>query len=601
MKATSSFLRTVRTLLPTLLLPVTWTPFAQAVNYHWNLPGGGEFSDTANWDETPGTGTHRYFSNNASGTIEFTGNATMTGLYFHNTSGTLILDLGDHALNTSNTLDIGNDSGSNNNHVTLQGGAEGSFSRFIMRGSDNTIILNQTQLSGSNQYLRIQGTGGNNTLRLENGASLSFSAAASSEIGRGANTHNNQVIITGTGSELNFVGGSNRFSIGQAGSSGNVLRVEEGGRFVGTSSQTVVGYSGATNNRLEIDGEGSTAQTRTLLIGSTNVPDTSIPSTGNVVSVTDGGQLTVSNGTLQVGGSNAGSINNRLEIDGGRVIADEVNLGEFAAQNTIQVLNNGSLQVGAALRIHNGTLEVDQGTITTNQFQVDANASVDFRSGTIASQSGNVQGTFQIGDGTDGTAVYRLTNASQAHNFTQGLTLSSNARLEGLGTLNAAVQTSTDAVVAVGYETGSSKTFGVLTIDQSGSGSWDNDGVTLIMGIGDLSTGSLEAGTHYDLLSFGSGYTFDAGGAILVDLTYYQALSSGSEEFRILAWENFSGDWENIAVSFSGVTSDLSYQFQADGLYITAVPEPETLALLLSLPLLATVVYLRRNRHIIQE
>lgn len=570
----TKLLGTVCTALTTLL----FLPFQAGAQTSWNQPGGGNWQTPGNWTNgIPVSGGAVTFTNNAEGIIDFTGNGTTANLTFGNTNaGQLVLDLNGHRL-TSTAIRVGNTTTSPNN-VTFQDGNV-TFQSFVMEGVGNQVVMSGVDFlsTATTRYLRIDG--GDNTLTIQDGATVTVTNNNESRVGGSGSTGNNQLIVSGVGSQLSFLNG-NRFSVGRSEDGGNLLRIENGGHLLSTLDATNVGYS-SHNNRLEIDGEGSTAQISALWIGGDGGSATS-GDMGNIVRITNSGLLTTT-GVLEVGGNPASAGGNRLEVSSGGLLQanSEVRLGrqqnDVVPNNVIQLTDGGRMIVNTTMRVYKGTLEIDGGSLRANTFTVDnhANTILDFRSGLISANTANVQRPFQVGDGlSEETAVYRMTSGTHA---IPSMTLQSNARLEGIGTLAGAVTTTAGAVVAVGWENEGEKTFGVLTINHGSSSNWDNEGVQIVLGIGDLSGETLQAGTHYDQLLFGSNYTFLAGGEIVLDLSHYQAFTSLTEQVKVLGWQNFSGNWENIVVSFSEPVSDLVYAFQADGLYISAIPEPHSL------------------------
>lgn len=576
---------------------------------NWNVAGGGEFTTSANWNAAfvPGSADIANFGNNATGTITFANDITVTELTFNNTAGSLLLDLTGRRLASSAWIRIGQNATPNT--VTFQGGKV-DFQRLYFSGSGNALTINGSEFKNDGtQYLRVTGSG--NTLLITNGGSLTMiSGSQESYIGADTNTVNqggNAIIVSGLGSKLQLY---SEFSVGRSTSSesshGNLLRIEAGATGSNTGILNI-GHRASTNNRLEIHGAGSSfVNTGNLWIGGSRTQEAN---TANTAKVEAGGTLEVQ-GSIYVGGASTGSSSNRLEIDNGAVTAtNTIYIGYASANNVIDVQNGGSLsstgdiqigrattassnntltvgtnataQTAATLSVSRGKLEIKGGHVSADTLSIvsgdAATASIDFSTGILAANSASVTktGALVIGDGiSPGAATYRLTSQAGTHTIANGINLASNGRIEGAGTLNSSVTTTAGASVSVG----DGADFGILNINSH----WNNTGVSLTLGIGDLTGGIATAGDNFDQLLFGNGFTFTAGGNVVLDLAHFQvSLATPPEEFRVLGWSAYAGSLDDIAVSFTHDPSYLSYRFDVDGLYVSVVPEPSGLLLLL--------------------
>lgn len=66
--------------------------------------------------------------------------------------------------------------------------------------------------------------------------------------------------------------------------------------------------------------------------------------------------------------------------------------------------------------------------------------------------------------------------------------------------------------------------------------------------------------------------------------------------FQVLQWNSLFGSSGDFDVQFTQATDFLSYNFQANGLYLTAIPEPRMFAGVVGLLVLAARLLRRRQR-----
>lgn len=531
--------------------------------YNWT-GSGNDFNDTDNWDGTPNfTVTNTYVFNTALGakTIELSGDVQNASLQFNSGySGDVTIDLKTFALNMNGFVFLRSQQGTAlaPEKVTFKGGSQTSFYAISVEGNMD-VTLDGIDFTSTNpaNFFRMGGassTVGNSTVRLVNGAKVSLAGTQVTYIGNGTQ-ENNLFVVNGAGTSLNAGGFDNAlaFSVGTGNSKGNEFRVENGGTFVGLGQNQIGNGNNASGNKLTVTGSGSNAALQNTYIGTSN---SAWQSKNNQIEVKNQGVLT-NKGFLQVGGAYVGSTENKLSVSGG-------------------------------------------GVVETEELRLQTGSEIEFKDGLIAVGKGTYNDAVTIGDGLTGTAVYRMTDVlDKTHTFNDALTLNSNARLEGVGTLNGIVYTNSGAVVSVGIHDGGVKTFGTLAIDATGGTDWDNSGVELIVSLGDLSSGVAVAGVNHDLLTFGSHYTLLTGGQVTVDLSNYILFDEESPfaDFKVVAWDAYSGDLNNIQVAFDGGSAlSLGYRLEGDGLYITAVPEPSTWVSMLGGVVLLIVLF--RNKKV---
>lgn len=511
----------------------------------WTESGGGEFTDAGNWSTVaaPGPGDTAVFSNNATGTISFASDVEVADLHFNNTSGALAFDLEGRTLTVATWFRLGDGGGPNN--VTFEGG-DFEFARIRNANNNgNTLIFDGTTLTGvgDTQYLRLRAS--NNTVTFQNGASYNINEAGQqTEIGASGGA-NNLLTVTGSNTSFDLMG---PLLIGLfANSDDNILRIENGASGSNTHVTNIGLRQGAEGNRLEVTGAGSSfINEAAVYIGGEHPTQGAV---NNVLRVANGGSFEVQD-DLWVGGVSSDATGNKLEVDGG----------------SVSITSGGALLVGT--------------NSTGNE--------VVFNSGLIEAGSANaiIGSAFEIGDGGADTAVYRLLDASGTHSFADGVTLNTNARLEGAGILDADVTLSGPGVqVSVGTD----DSFGVLEIKSN----WDNTNAEIILSIGDLSTDVATAGDNHDLLVLDG--AINAGGTLFIDLDEFTA-PSGMLTFPVVNWDIMFGQDTDFTVVFSEPSAFLSYQFENDGFYLTAIPEPRLFALLAGL-LAVSCAVLRRRRH----
>lgn len=537
----------------------------------------------------------------------------------NNQSNRLEVSGEDATLTHTNTIWIGGErdnEASTHNTLRVDNGGHVAGNIIHVGGRFNESEYNRLEVAGGTLSGRVNvGSFANhNTLEVSDGGSITTTEQFNVGVGTAGPTHN-LAVVTGDGSSIAV---TNSVVIGERlGANLNVLRVEDGGSFSSTGGMEV-GHRFATNSRLEVVGADSEAIIgANIWIGGSRSDE---PSTGNAVLVQDGGLLEGAN-SIFVGGSNSGSSSNRLDIDGGTVRTPNsyLEIGRNSGDNVLELTNGGVLEVGEELRfgsggaasnelnilsgssvvvsdsvdIQGGTLLVDGGSLSASSLSLlAADAAVTeilFPSGLIESTSASVAkgDAFVIGDPmAGGQAVYRLLGGT--HSYDDGITLQDNARIEGSGILDAGITLNGPGIE---LSVGSNGDFGILEINSN----WDNTQADIILSVGDLSAGTATPGEHYDYLDLNG--AVNAGGTILLDLEFLQLPASGELTFAVFQWNSVFGNTNDFDVLFSDPNSNLSYAFQSDGLYLTAIPEARGFALMAGLFAIVAALFVRSRQR----
>ena len=287
---------------------------------------------------------------------------------------------------------------------------------------------------------------------------------------------NNAVTVTGAGSVwsnstdlyVGVYGGGNTLTISNGGtvynsngyisdiSDANTVLVTGAGSVWSNSANLFVGDAGS-GNTLTITNDGA------VTVGGMLTISDAASSANNSVNIS-GGQLTVTNGAINVGHAGPGQLN----ISGGTVLAQQLlatnggitlNGGTLVSQST--TVNGQDFVIGDTgggatfvalggahtfqnnLDVRNGTLTFNGGAVAADQFYATNGASsvVNFNGGTLNTKATTVANgsPFTVGDGTN-AATLNLQGGT--HNFANGLVISAAAQARGAATINAAVSSS---------------------------------------------------------------------------------------------------------------------------------------------------------------
>jgi autotransporter family porin len=283
---------------------------------------------------------------------------------------------------------------------------------------------------------------------------------------------NSTITVTGSGSRLDVDGG---FTLGTV-SRDNKMSVTDGGQTIIVNGfATVGGGATATGNVLRVDGVGSLFQVSDLLqIGAGG------GSISNRLEITGGGVARSGSATAasRVGRS-AGDTDNQVLVDGGGSLwevtgAGGLVVGNGDSRNTLTARNGGEVRViggnmvigaasagvGNAVTVTSGSmavtnatgtaaLEVRRGTFTFNGGSVRADTLLAtnvtsvfvFNSGALHVAASIVSNgnAFTVGNGVEAAT---LDLGGGTHSFADGLSISANASLTGIGTIRGPVANS---------------------------------------------------------------------------------------------------------------------------------------------------------------
>jgi T5SS/PEP-CTERM-associated repeat protein len=390
-------------------------------------------------------------------------------------------------------------------------------------------------------FLVVGGGGAHDSVSIANGGALS---SGGGDVGRGCS-----VLVTGSGSiwsnsadlAMGLEGGSSSMTVINGGAVYNANANLSGGQF--GSAVLVSGPGSLWNN------------SGNLSIGE----NTSMP---NQLTVTDGGGVLASN--VYAGGNGNGI---QITVSGG-------------ALYVTNALGNGVLQlVGGTLALNGGTVTVDS-LVASNSTPYGApygtvlTSTVSFTSGTLNTKATLVSNNlvFAVGDGTDAAALNLVSGGSGFHSFANGLTISSNATLNGVGTIIGATTVNSGGMLAPGDGPGSitfsnnltlaaGSTFAV-TLNGTGAGQYDQ-----IIGLGPMSISN-------SVLRVSLGYTPSAGDS-------YTIISNFSDMAVLGTFVATDGLALPNGAEFQvdGTTFEIDYAANADGMDVmlmALIPEPST-------------------------
>ncbi len=467
--------------------------------------------------------------------------------------------------------------------TTRLGFATGSGANVTVSGNDTLWDVGGTQLT--------VGHNAGASLTITNGGHVT---AKILRVGHNSSAASNSVItVTGSGSRLDADGG---FTLGTV-SRDNKMSVTDGGQAVVVNGfATVGGGTTATGNVLRVDGAGSLFQVSDLLqIGAGG------GAVSNRLEITGSGVVRSGSATAasRVGRS-AGDTDNRVLVDGSGSLWEITGIGGLVvgngdSRNTLTAQNGGEVRViggnlvvgaapsavgnaatvsGGSLAVTNATgtaaLEVRRGAFTFDGGSVRADVLLatnvtgvfTFNSGALRVGSSIVSNgaVFTVGNGL-GAATLDLGGGT--HSFADGLSISTNAALTGVGTIGGAV--ANFGTVSPGNSAGSITFAGALTL---------TNGSVLAMEIGGRLAG------EYDQITVTNG-AFAAGGTLAVSLINSFTPANG-DVFHLLDFASAtstSGGFGSVSLpSLSGGLSWDTSQLLVTG-DLAVVPEPSALTL----------------------
>jgi T5SS/PEP-CTERM-associated repeat protein len=414
-------------------------------------------------------------------------------------------------------------------------------------------------------------TNSGDALLVESGGLLS---SGDGYIGFRVGANNNTAIVSGTGSVWSNNG---VLAIGYSGVGSQLIITNGGAVYNGTGY--VGGNPGSTGNTVLVTGSGSMWSTGDLyLLGERGK---------NQLMITMGG--TVYSGTTYVGGSSEGNstVSNRVLvsdpgsvwISGGSVI-----VGGYLPGEQLVVTNDGAMRVtnstdGGYLVVDRATFLLDGGTVTVDHLQaLNAYRSVvAFNGGVLNTKATAISNgsVFTVGNGTNAAALSLATGGLGFHSFANGLTISSNAMLNGIGTVIGGTTVNGGGVLAPGDGPGSITFSNNLTLaagsmfavalNGTGAGQYDQ-----ISALGTVSVSN-------SVLSVSLGYTPSAGDSFTIISNFGPSAVLGT-------FVDSQGDALTNGAEFpvDGTTFQIDYTANADGqdVILTAlIPEPSSLLL----------------------
>ncbi len=293
-------------------------------------------------------------------------------------------------LSSGNSLVISNGGTVFNNSGDI--GYGGGTSNNVLVSGSGSVWSNQSDL-----YVGYQGRG--NSLVISNGGTVFNKNGWISDYDT-----NNSVLVSGSGSVWNNRG---TLTFGQSGGSSNSLVISNGGAVV--NSFGYIGNSGNANSVLVSDNGSVWTNQCNLFVGYSG--------SGNSLTISNGGTVVSSNLYM---GFNPGSATNLVTLNGGNLIVANAS-------------GNGVLNAcGGTFTMNSGTATVDGFAATNGTSSV-----VNFNGGTMNTKSTTVNNgsTFTVGNGSSVATLNLASGSLGFHSFANGLTIFTNATLEGIGTV----------------------------------------------------------------------------------------------------------------------------------------------------------------------
>ncbi|NOX09477.1 MAG: VPLPA-CTERM sorting domain-containing protein [Gammaproteobacteria bacterium] len=494
----------------------------------------------------------------------------------------------------SSYLTVG-DSGASNSLAITTGGSVSNSYGYI--GYNAGAVNNNVSVDGAGSTwansinLTVGDSGASNSLAITTGGSVSNSYGY---IGYNTGADTNNVSVDGAGST--WVNSLN-LTVGYSGAS-NSLAITNGGSVSNTKG--IIGYqSGADNNNVSVDGLGSTWSNSSLAIGQAgnsgnllsisnggvvNVAGQVLVNTGNTLSIIDGGILTfgsltsagnvsLSNSFLAVTSEAPVALRGQTTLDAlSQITATGIgaelllggttnNGGSVMASNNGKVtLESGATMYNAITRVtDNGTVTVETGATLSGGFveAADAGSTIDVQSGAVIENA--IVQAFNGGNlNVDGNI-----NAGSVRIF-------NNGTLTGSGTINADLFNTYGGLIGPGNSPGTMNIIGDYIQD---------DWSTLMFELAGLTPGS-----EYDVFNVSG--TATLGGEL--DVQWYD-LGDGlfnaglGDSFDIFTADNFIGEFDllTLAILGEGLGWQLDYLIDEIGTtdvlrlsVVNAVPVP---------------------------
>lgn len=305
---------------------------------------------------------------------------------------------------------------------------------------------------------------------------------------------------------------------------------------------------------------------------------------GNTLNLTGAGTRlsTVYSAGFTIGsgnGSIAANSNNSITVSDGAVLQVGLfNVGSKGAGNHVTITGTGSQLriVGTGTNFH----------LTVGNANSDSTNRLAIVDGAIAEvarhQTRIVGGSLVVGRNSE----LRHIHATES----QSLVIGSKGALFGAGkivadTLEFTSISGTGGTGARVYVGETESDFGRLDFE----GEWKNADIQLLLQIGDISAGAVDA-VNYDLLNIAGQFVF--GGNLSIDLG--MANFGEIEEVQLISWNSSSGNQSDLTVTFLN-GSGAEYEIRDNGLYVQAIPEPSTVVLLTLLSVAGFMIIKRRK------
>jgi fibronectin-binding autotransporter adhesin len=474
---------------------------------------------------------------------------------------------------------------------------------------DNEVIISGTGSVWNNSgSLDTGDMSDNNQLIVTNGGTLYSVGGVVGDL----SSQNNMVLITGAGSVWN---NASNLTVGVANAGNNSLTIADGGAVYNTVGTLAIGTDSG-GSTVVVTGSGSVLNTGTLELDSDPGGNSMIVSNGGVVNSTSSGIGGNQNNSVLITGKgsvwNSGSlviegIDASLTIsDGALVQSYEARLQSGQSGSSVLVTGSGSTWdiQGSLDEVTENRCSVtvsNEGTVIAGDVNLDNSSSISisggglyitngldtgllqaagqltFNSGTLATRATTINNgsVFTVGDGTDPATFIMVSGGSGFHFFANGLTISSNATLTGVGTIIGTTLVNAGGVLAPGDAPGSitfsnsltlaaGSTF-ALTLNGVGAGQYDQ-----IVGLGTISVSN-------SVLSLSLGYTPSVGDT-------YTIISNLGPASVFGTFDDTHGDTLTNYATFAmdGTTFQIDYTANADGQDVTltaVVPEPSSLLL----------------------
>ena len=289
---------------------------------------------------------------------------------------------------------------------------------------------------GNGKQLKLGVASSNNSLTVSDGAVFAQDGGGGTNtwiMGVNAGANNNLLLVTGSGSTINF-GSNQAMQVGAAGSSNKAI-ISAGGIF--NTRRWIIGANGGDDNSVTITGAGSRSTTSSTGAFSTNAVyeiGSVAGSNGNFMSISDGGiysffGLGDLSGTSPTRGSRNFSIgragdNNYLEVTGSGSLAN-ISWSQTGVNNTIPISVGGYVAI-----VNDNVVTVTDGGTgnhldVTNSGEMTVNVPI-YVMGTNS--------TVNLGNGT-GTETGKLTVGAVANQSTYPFPVASGIYLKNLSSV----------------------------------------------------------------------------------------------------------------------------------------------------------------------